>query len=176
MKPQYRFLLSEKSPKILIEALKLYGTKEVMGKGSNPVIISWAVEIGGWVQSYYKSDDIPWCGLFMGVVAKRAGFPFNQKILTAAAWQEWGVPVLEAMLGDVLIFTRRGGGHVGIYVGEDDDYYHVLGGNQADAVSIVRIHKDRLTAVRRCRWKFVQPKNVRKIVIKPIGAVSENEA
>jgi cell wall-associated NlpC family hydrolase len=36
------------------------------------------------------------------------------------------------MLGDVLVFRRGGGGHVALYVGEDEEAFHVLGGNQAD--------------------------------------------
>ena len=36
------------------------------------------------------------------------------------------------MLGDILTFKRNGGGHVGLYVGEDKDCYHVLGGNQGN--------------------------------------------
>jgi hypothetical protein len=39
----------------------------------------------------------------------------------------------------VLVFERPGGGHVGYYFGEDATAYHVLGGNQGDAVTIARI-------------------------------------
>jgi hypothetical protein len=42
------------------------------------------------------------------------------------------------------VFTRSGGGHVGLYVGEDATHYHVLGGNQANLVSIMRLAKGRL--------------------------------
>jgi cell wall-associated NlpC family hydrolase len=80
------------------------------------------------------------------------------------------------MLGDVLVFKRQGGGHVGLYVGEDKDAYHVLGGNQSDSVSITRILKDRLHAARRCTWKTAQPANVRRVFLSGSGAVSQNEA
>jgi len=50
------------------------------------------------------------------------------------------------MLGDVLIFTRGIGGHVGIYVREDDKCYHVLGGNQSDSVYITSKGKERCIA------------------------------
>lgn len=72
---------------------------------------------------------MPWCGLFMAVCAKRAGHPFGQKALSAKEWANWGQHAVTPMLGDILIFTRKGGGHVGLYAGEDDEAYHVLGGN-----------------------------------------------
>lgn len=144
----YQWLAGLKAPLILVEAVKLFGTKELSGKENNPVILAWAQEIGGWVASFYKDDGTPWCGLFVGLCAQRAGIPFGQKLLGAKNWENWGSPVKYPMLGDVLIFTREGGGHVGLYVCEDKEAYHVLGGNQGDAVSIARIAKERLYAAR----------------------------
>jgi cell wall-associated NlpC family hydrolase len=79
------------------------------------------------------------------------------------------------MLGDVLVFSRDGGGHVGIYVGEDAKTYRVLGGNQGDKVSIVPILKTRCVGIRRTNWKISQPKNVRKIFLSESGTLSTNE-
>ena len=45
-------------------------------------------------------------------------------------------------------------GHVGFYAGEDADAFHVLGGNQGNAVSIVRIGRDRLLGA---RWPSTAP-------------------
>lgn len=172
---QYSWLAATAVPKILQEALKLYGTKEILGSKHNPVIIGWAKEIGDWVGTYYKTDETPWCGLFVGICAKRAGFPFNQKVLSARSWNQWDNPAKIPMLGDVLIFSRDGGGHVGFYVGEDAECFHVLGGNQNNQVSITRIQKNRLLSARRCAWKNKQPISVRQVNIKPDGAVSINE-
>lgn len=144
----YEWLSKLTAPAILVEAVKLFGTKELSGKENNPVILGWAQEIGGWVGSFYKDDGTPWCGLFVGLCAKRAGIPFGQKLLGAKNWESWGTPAKYPMLGDVLIFTREGGGHVGLYVAEDKEAYHVLGGNQGDQVSIARIAKDRLYVAR----------------------------
>lgn len=172
---KYKWLENEKFPKILLEALKLYGTKEIKGGQHNPEIISWAQELGGWVSDYYKADEIAWCGLFMGICAKRAGYEFTQEVLSARAWLKWGIPSSKPMLGDVLIFSRDGGGHVGLYVGEDKNCFHVLGGNQGDSVSIVRIVKARLIGSRRCKWKIGQPKNIRQIRLSNEGEISTNE-
>src|SRR5690349_6102284 len=70
---RYGWLAREPGPKMLIEALKLYGTLESPGSKNNPTIIAWAKEVGGEVADVYAADSIPWCGLFMAVIAKRAG-------------------------------------------------------------------------------------------------------
>ena len=171
---QYNWLLEEPAPRHLLEALKLYGTTEVVGSAHNPVILDWAKEcqIPG-----YNADEIPWCGLFMAVVMKRAGREFPKTPLWARAWAEFGVaPLFPAQLGDVLVFSRSGGGgHVGIYVGEDKTSYHVLGGNQGNMVNVVRILRTRLITHRRPAYNNA-PENIRQIELSAFGRVSENEA
>jgi uncharacterized protein (TIGR02594 family) len=173
---KYAWLADEPGPQILREALACYGVAEFKGDANNPVIIEWAKEVGGWIGQWYEEDAVPWCGLAMAVWAKRAKFPFNQKALAAREWVNWGQPAKMPMLGDVLIFGREGGGHVGLYVGEDHEAYHVLGGNQADAVNITRILKSRLIEARRCKWRVYQPASVRRIILSASGQLSTNEA
>jgi uncharacterized protein (TIGR02594 family) len=169
---KYKWLEKETAPRILVEGLKLYGTLEKLGDANNPVIIQWAKETG---ISQYVLDSIPWCGLFMAVVCKRAGKEIVDSPLWARNWAKWGTKVPEAMLGDVVVFERTTGGHVGIYVGEDATAYHILGGNQSDSVNIVRIAKNRKIAIRRTTWQIAQPANVRKIYLSSGGALSTNE-
>lgn len=167
---KYAWLLDEPAPKMLIEALNLYGVKETIGNGDNPTIIGWAKEL---LLPEYNHDSIAWCGLFCAVVAKRAGKKVPENPLWARNWSAWGSKCVPA-LGCVLVFSRDGGGHVGIYVGEDTDCYHVLGGNQGDSVSITRIRKGRLIAARESY--NVRPANIRPVYLSPIGTVSNNEA
>ena len=179
MLPQtYAWLAKEKAPRILVEALKLYGTKEIKGVASNQQIIAWAKELGGIVGAWYADDDKPWCGLFLAICAKRAGldYPVGFNSLRAKEWSKWGKPSPSPMLGDVLVFNRAGGGHVGLYVGEDLATYHVLGGNQGDSVSICRIEKSRLLSARRTDWKVSQPENIRKVTLSSSGTISHNES
>ena len=81
---------------------------------------------------------------------------------------------------DVLVFWRGAAsgfnGHVGLYVGEDRDAFHVLGGNQSDRVMIKRIATNRLLGSRRCPWRINQPATVRPVVLAASGALSTNEA
>ncbi len=172
---RYGWLAREPGPKMIVEALKLYGTLETPGSANNPTIIAWAKEVGGEVEDIYKADSIPWCGLFMAVVAKRAGKEIPAHPLWALSWSAFGAKSAAAALGDVLVFVRNGGGHVGLYVGEDASAFHVLGGNQSDRVCITRVAKGRLYAARRPLYR-IPPANVRPIYLDATGALSLNEA
>jgi len=181
----FQFLSDIKAPKLIVEGMKTYGTVEAPGAANNPVILSWAVEVG--LTSSYKHDSTAWCGLWMAMVVKRAGYTPVTDPLWAKNWSWWGNEVRrsEAALGDVLVFNRETivdgkrivAGHVGVYVGETQDKYAVLGGNQDNRVSIMLIEKRRLVAVRRSPWKVAQPATVQRIVV-PADCLStsKNEA
>lgn len=170
---QYAWLSQEPGPKMLLEFLKLYGVTEIPGEKDNPLIIDWAKETG--LAGVYKHDATAWCGLAMAVVAKRAGKELPPGPLWALNWALFGNKVTDgAKLGDVLVFKRQGGGHVGLYIGEDDQSYHVAGGNQSNTTNIVRKSKDRLYAIRRPVY-VNQPPNVRRIILSPDGEIDSRE-
>src|SRR4051812_48574029 len=169
---QYQWLLAEGGPKMLNALLVIYGVTEVPGSQDNPVILSWAHTLH---LDDYSHDSIAWCGLTMAYAASLSGKPVPKQPLWALNWALWGTVVAEPMLGDVLTFKRDGGGHVSMYVGEDDEAYHCLGGNQGDTVKIIRISKSRLYRAVRPPYQN-QPANVRKVFLSPSGALSQNEA
>lgn len=160
-------------PRMVQEALKEFGTIETPGAANNSKIIGWAKEVG--LDKVYTADSVPWCGLFMAVVALRAGKSFPTTPLWALSWSKFGVEAGQPRLGDVLTFTRNGGGHVGLYVGEDQGAYHVLGGNQSDQVCITRIDKKRLYRVRRPAYNQ-QPATAQPYMLAAKGGLSQNEA
>lgn len=133
-------------PSWLSTARQLIGTKETPGPSDNPTIVSWAKKIGGWEGGYYQHDEIPWCGLFVAHCLSENGVTPPKGFLSALAYKDWGDTCDPAIPGTILVFGRKGGGHVGFYVSEDDTAFHVLGGNQSDAVNITRVAKDRLVA------------------------------
>lgn len=171
---KYSDLKKVVAPKILVQAIKLFGTKEIVGKEHNPVILSWADELG--LKKTYTNDEIPWCGLFVAICCKRAGKAIVNSPLWARDWLNFGTKQTIAMLGDVLVFSRNGGGHVGFYVGEDKKCYHVLGGNQSDQVCVTRINKDRCIGIRRTEWTTAQPIEVAQVFLSENGIISTNEA
>lgn len=168
-------------PRTISEGLELLGTQEVVGKGSNRTIMGWRDEMnqnGVKIQGY-ADDDIPWCGLFAAYVvwqrSKGNAAEVVKDPLWARNWAKYGVAAKRAMLGDVLVFARNGGGHVGFYVAEDSTAYHVLGGNQSNAVTITRIAKDRCIAIRRPKY-MSQPATVKPYFVAASGTLSKNEA
>lgn len=170
---KYEWLNHEPAPRMLLEAIKLYGVVETPGPANNPVIMGWDKECG--LINPYSGDSVAWCGLFLSVVAKRSGKPWPERPLWALNWAKWGDEGGQPELGDVLVFVRPGGGHVGLYVGEDATAYHVLGGNTSDRVTIARIAKERLYA---CRQFFAigKPPNVRPVILTADGSISTNES
>lgn len=161
-------------------AQRLIGVKEVRGSRDNPDILRWAQIVGGWTASYYKRDSIPWCGLFVAYVLIQNGIRPSPEALRAKAWKyNWpdGKEIPGPAFGCLVVFTRTGGGHVGFYVSEDANYYHILGGNQSDAVNIQRISKQRAIGF---MWpkdprfdKFYNPGRIRKEFS---GRISYDEA
>ena len=158
-------------PRTITEALKLLGTLEVKGNGNNPAIIKWAKELG--IRDY-NMDSIPWCGLFAAIVTARAGKDVVDAPLWARNWAKFGSKADQARLGDILVFVRDGGGHVGFYIAESATTYHVLGGNQGDSVSIVEVAKSRCVAVRRPVYNAM-PASVKSFKLTSDGKLSTNE-
>lgn len=172
---KFSWLNNEGAPRQLVEAIKHYGILEKPGAGSEQAILNWATEVG--VRGWYPNDAVPWCGLFVGVVMKRAGYAVRTDLLSALSWATWGegIPKGREALWDILVFTRTGGGHVGFYVGETSTLYLVFGGNQSDAVGFAWIAKSRIHAIRRPVYQIGEPPNVRKIWLTDAGEPSTNE-
>lgn len=170
----YAWLADEPGPRILVEALKTYGTIETPGPGDNPSILAWAKRTA--LDRVYRDDATAWCGLWMAYVALQSGWEPPLNPLWARNWVAWGTGQKSGALGDVLVFARGKGGHVGMYVGEDAQAFHVLGGNQSDQVMVKRIAKNRLLGIRRCPWRINQPQTVRPVVLAASGSLSTNEA
>ena len=115
--------------------------------------------------------------VFVAACMREAGIEAAPIAVRAKAWATWGANLGAATLapGAVLVFDRAGGGHVGFYVGEDWTHYHVLGGNQGDCVSIMRLEKKRCVARRWPRGVAVTGKPVVMTTAADI-AVSKDEA
>lgn len=170
--------MASKEPGWLAFARQNIGVREIPGSRHSPTIMGWVQKLGAKVLGIRVLDDeTAWCGTFVAMCILSAGLAPPPVAVRASAWGAWGRELLAPRLGCVLVFTRSGGGHVGFYVGEDDSHYHVLGGNQGNAVSITRIAKSRL-AKGGMRWPAgVALPEAQVIRLKPSGVpVTENEA
>lgn len=121
----------------------------------------------------------PWCGDFVetciAVTLPEEATPANPYL--ARNWSTFG-QACRPTRGAVLSFWRGSksgiNGHVGFYAGEDAVAFSVLGGNQANSVSIARVAKNRLLA---CRWpKTVVLPTTGATAIAGSGKLSVNEA
>lgn len=177
---QYSWLTKLKGlPNTIKLGLAEYGVQEVVGRGSNKTIIGWRDELNqaGVRIDGYSDDDIPWCGLFAAIICYRRlkiAAEVVKEPLWARNWTRYGKPSIKPALGDVLVFERGSGGHVGFYVAEDSTAYHVLGGNQSNRVCIVPVAKERLLAARRPPYK-IQPLAVKSYPVASTGKLSQNE-
>jgi uncharacterized protein (TIGR02594 family) len=133
-----------------LEAQRQIGVTEDTGPGSNPLIIGW----GRRLQISYNDDEIPWCGLFVAhcVGSQLPGEPLPVNPLGARNWAKLGVPCAIPQPGAIMVFWRKsktsGLGHVALYVGEDANAFHVLGGNQSNGVNVTRMPRVRFLEAR----------------------------
>lgn len=134
----------------LAEAQSLIGLEEDTGPGSNAQILKWALE----QHISYHDDAVPWCGLFVShcIASQLPREPLPANPLGARAYQTFGKPV-SPQPGAIMVFWREslqsGLGHVGFYVGEDQEgNFLILGGNQGDQVSIIGKPRRRFLAAR----------------------------
>jgi uncharacterized protein (TIGR02594 family) len=158
----------------LIYARGHIGLREIPGPRHAPGIMAMVRRAARFLGIDVNSDETPWCGTFVAdCMWTGSGITPPKIAVRAKAWATWGRPIAPC-LGAVLVFGRQGGGHVGFYVAEDDTAFHVLGGNQGNAVSITRIAKTRLEA---CRWPALLDSRTSRVFVQSNGKpLSRNEA
>ena len=88
------------------------GVAEIEGPDSNPKIVAYFKQAG---RGDVTSEDIPWCGAFVGACLAHAGLPLppNEDRLLARAYLDIGTPIDEPRTGAIVVFRRddvRGAG------------------------------------------------------------------
>jgi uncharacterized protein (TIGR02594 family) len=132
-------------PPWLTIARRDIGLEETPGKDTTPKIRRWLIELGAW----WRDDEAAWCGVSMAAWMHEAGAAIPKHYYRARAWLDWGTALTQPALGCVVVFERRGGGHVGLIVGQNElGYLLVLGGNQGNRVSIASFSPDRVLGYR----------------------------
>lgn len=138
-------------PAWLTEARKHLGIREIPGPKHESKILGWwkAIRRGG-----IKTDEVPWCAAFVGGCLEAVGI-ISSRYESARSYSTWGIPIPQPVLGCIVVFSRAGGGHVGFVTGlVDDGRLLVLGGNQANAVSISPFDRNRVVGY---RWPRAVP-------------------
>ena len=137
-------------PKHLVVARGELGVKEIYGGGDNPRI----VEYHQTCSLKATDDETPWCSAFINWCVIQAGLTGTNSA-AAISWMQWGkaVPLAQGTPGDLVIFSRTGGNHVGFYLSHDNNAIRVLGGNQKDEVNIATFSRARFLGLRRSEAK-----------------------
>ncbi|MBB4185627.1 uncharacterized protein (TIGR02594 family) [Sinorhizobium terangae] len=93
----------------------------------------------------------PWCGHFMGMVARRAGREPPKAYSFASSWLHFGAPVRLAFArpGDVIVVRTGRGYHVGILSALSKSTAQLIGGNQSGRVQLSQFSRRQVVAVRR---------------------------
>ena len=131
-------------------ARQFIGMREVKGVKHNPAIIQMLDEMGKFgneAKAWWRDDETPWCGLFVGYVMGKAGRYVVKEWYRA---KEWASPLLTKLdapaYGCIAVLDRAGGGHVGFVVGKDArGNIMLVGGNQNDEVNISPFAPSRIT-------------------------------
>jgi uncharacterized protein (TIGR02594 family) len=158
-------------PDWLTYARQFLALKEIPGTENNPTIVNWLIKLKAW----WREDETPWCGTYVAAVLANSGIPIAQHWYRARDWLNWGVSIAFPVVGAVVVFERKGGGHVGFVVGEDQNQnLMVLGGNQGNRVSIAPFDIARVLGY---RWPAGTVVRIGTLPLIESGArVSTNEA
>jgi uncharacterized protein (TIGR02594 family) len=90
------------------------------------------------LKAAWTNDETPWCGTFVAFCLWSAGHTYPKHWYRALAYTDFGTKLARPAYGCIVVFSRKGGGHVGFVVGRDaDGNLMVLGGNQRNAVNIM---------------------------------------
>lgn len=163
------------------QARKDIGVTEVKGPKHNKRILSMLEKAfeGTEQKQFIFDDETAWCGTFLADVFIRTGLAKKVPKLfyRAKEWANAGTKLTRPCYGCVVVFSREGGGHVGIVVGvTKGGMLKVLGGNQADQVNISDFDTKRVIAY---RWVSAgtRPLDYRyNLPVLPAGRISTNEA
>jgi uncharacterized protein (TIGR02594 family) len=124
------------------------GTAEIPGaSNNNPRILSYIAVCG-----YSYGDETPWCSAFVNWVLRQVGYSRTSN-LRARSWLHWGQPS-GPCYGAITVLTRTsdpGSGHVGFLVREAGQQILLLGGNQANQVSVAWFPRIQLLGY---RWPY----------------------
>lgn len=127
-------------------AMNELGVSEVYGEQDNPRIVEYHSATDGKA----PDDETPWCASFVCWVLQKAGYK-SPRSAWARSFASYGIEAIRPQVGTIVVL-RRGpvGGHVGFYLGENENSIRLLGGNQGNKVSIAWYSKRDLI-------KYVEP-------------------
>lgn len=158
-------------------AERALGLSEIAGPKASPDILAFFRDAG---HDEIASDETAWCAAFVCSCLVRSGISIAAvpvgKRLSARAWANFGAPS-DVREGAIAVFRRDeagpAAGHVGFVTGFDAEHITLLGGNQSNKVSIVRMPRAELIA---CRWPQVSDLEVMDQAAAPPATSSQSRS
>jgi uncharacterized protein (TIGR02594 family) len=126
------------------------GVEEIPGREHDPRILEYHAS----TTLDASDDETPWCSAFVNFCITKAGM-IGTNSAAARSWLKWGVPC-EPKRGAITVFRRGTSswtGHVGFWIGEEENGIVILGGNQRNRISYSSYPKRDLLGY---RWPRVQ--------------------
>jgi uncharacterized protein (TIGR02594 family) len=94
------------------------------------------------------TDEVAWCSAACSTWFEESGV-ISARSARALDWLKWGQELKEPKIGCVVVMSRDiDKGHVGLYLGRTKDQIIIIGGNQADSVSVSVFPSSRLKSYR----------------------------
>jgi len=148
LKRKDRLMQPAPYPPWLSLARSLIGVAEIPGPQANGLLRQWAQSLGGWFANYFADDGVPWCGLFAAHCLQSCGLSYPKTYFRARDWANYGTPLLDPILGCIVVLSRSNGGHVGFAASATESTITLIGGNQGDRVSQSPFPRNRIIALR----------------------------
>lgn len=135
-------------PRWLEIASQELGVSEIAGMNHSKRILQYHSE----TSLKANTDEIPWCSSFVNWCMKQSMIKGTYSA-AARSWLKWGYEC-EPVKGCIVVL-RRGkdevSGHVGFLVDIDDNFVHLLGGNQSNKVCVQKYARHDVLGY---RWPF----------------------
>lgn len=143
---------SEVSTPWLDKAKEYIGVKELPGEKHNSNILKFHKA----TQDQHETDEVAWCSAFVNFIMQECGYEKSNRA-NARSWQMIGTHLDKPQHGCIVILWRghptSWQGHVGFYVGEEQQFIRVLGGNQSNQVNYALYPKTQVICYRWPRKK-----------------------
>lgn len=119
------------------------GVKEAPGKAIEKRVVEYhlSTTLGA------TDDAVPWCASFVCWCLEQAGYK-STKSARAISYGGFGKKLEEPKPGAIIVTKRKGGHHVGFFVGKTQFGVKLLGGNQSDMVCVKEFPDSMVIAVR----------------------------
>lgn len=138
---------SEEFPWMAIASSEL-GVKEQPGLLSNARVLEYlaSTELD---KALAATDETPWCSGFVNWCVEKSGIAGSNSA-AARSWLDWGRPLVRPRRGAIVVLKRgANNGHVAFFLSRSQNaVLTLLGGNQANAVSVAQYDEDRLLGYR----------------------------